>query len=311
MQAIRPNPHLKPRITRSQRQPRIYNRRREVNRVLWITLMLNLLVALGKIVLGLTIGALSVTADGFHSLADGTSNVVALIGNTIAGTPPDDDHPYGHQRFETLAALGIGSLLALTAFETMRGIIDRLMGGQSPEVSLPAFLVLLMTLIINIGVNRYQVREGKRLNSEVLLADAANTGADIFVTLSVLVSMVLVYLFQWNWVDIAAALLIVGLIGRAALQILKRTGSVLVDTAPFTPEALTQVIAALPHILKIERVRSRGSSDAAYIDLIVQIPADMTVEQSACVACDIRNHLQAQWTGVVEVNIEFAPGKAA
>jgi divalent metal cation (Fe/Co/Zn/Cd) transporter len=68
--------------------------RRQVNRVLTITLFLNLAVAFGKIFTGYTIGALAITADGFHSLADGTSNIVALIANTVAGTPPDADHPY-------------------------------------------------------------------------------------------------------------------------------------------------------------------------------------------------------------------------
>ncbi|HEX2619025.1 MAG TPA: cation diffusion facilitator family transporter, partial [Phototrophicaceae bacterium] len=104
--------------------------RREVNQVLIITLVLNLVVACGKIVTGLLTGALSITADGFHSLADSTSNVVGLVANTIAGTPPDRDHPYGHQRFETLAALGIGFLLLLTAWETIRGVIERFSGGS-------------------------------------------------------------------------------------------------------------------------------------------------------------------------------------
>lgn len=281
--------------------------RQQVNRVLLITLFLNLAVALGKIITGYSIGALSITADGFHSLADGTSNIVALIANTIAGTPPDADHPYGHQRFETLAALGIGILLMLTAWETIQSVIERLQGGEPPQLTAGAFIVMTATLLVNIAVNRYQVGQGKRLKSEILLADAANTGTDIFVTLSVIISMGVMVAFGWYWADIAAALIVVVLIARAAWQIVTRTGSVLVDTAPFSPEKLTSIVLEVPAITGVTRARSRGGADNAYIDLDVEVSPETTAERNAVTASVLVDKIKSELSGVSEVNIQFIP----
>lgn len=281
--------------------------RRQVNRVLVITLFLNFAVALGKIFTGYTIGALAITADGFHSLADGTSNIVALVANTVAGTPPDADHPYGHQRFETLAALGIGILLFLTAWETIQSVIERIAGGEPPELTLPAFVVMFVTLIVNVVVNRYQVWQGKRLRSEILIADAANTGADIFVTLSVIISMGLIVAFGWYWTDVVAALIVVVLIARAAWQIISRTGSVLVDTAPFTPEQLTTIALQVPAVNTVTRARSRGAADNAHVDIDVQVAAETTAERIAAVAGAIEDKIRAQLHGVSEVTVQFVP----
>jgi cation diffusion facilitator family transporter len=281
--------------------------RRQVNRVLTITLFLNLAVAFGKIFTGYAIGALAITADGFHSLADGTSNIVALIANTVAGTPPDADHPYGHQRFETLAALGIGVLLVLTAWETIQSVIERIAGGEPPQLTLPAFAVMFFTLIVNVIVNRYQVWQGKRLRSEILIADAANTGADIFVTLAVIISMGLMVAFGWYWADVIAALVVVVLIARAAWQIIARTGSVLVDTAPFSPEQLTTIALQVPAVNTVTRARSRGAADNAYVDIDVQIASKATAEHIAAVASAIEDKIRMELNGVSEVSVQFVP----
>src|SRR5690606_20447411 len=189
--------------------------RKEVRRVLIITLVLNLTVAIGKIIVGSISGVLAISADGVHSLIDSASNVVGLVAVHIADKPPDEEHPYGHRRFETIAALFIGALLLLTAWEIVTGAVERLREGSTPDISPWTLGVLVVTLLVNLFVSRYERREGRRLQSELLLADAANTGADVFVTLSVLGTTLLIALFGWAWIDPLAALVIVGLIARA------------------------------------------------------------------------------------------------
>ncbi|MAS35988.1 MAG: hypothetical protein CL610_18415 [Anaerolineaceae bacterium] len=284
---------------------------RQVRRVLLITLVLNLAVAAGKILIGLTTGALAITADGLHSIVDGSGNVVGLIATRYSAQPPDDEHPYGHSRYETLAALVIGALLLLTAWEVVQGVLERLGGGEPPTLTPLAFAVMIGTLVINIGVNRYQVGEGNRLNSQILLADAANTGADIFVTLSVIVSMALVTLAGWGWADVVAAMLVTVLIGRAALKILRKTGSILVDRAPYSPHELAEQVLEVPAVTNVVRVRSRGSTDAAHIDVDVQVAPEMTAGQTSAISDAIRNHLKNQLPGVTEVEVHFAPNEPA
>ena len=282
------------------------NKRNQVRRVLVITLLLNIVVAVSKIALGFVTGALAITADGFHSLVDSSGNVVGLIANVLAERPPDADHPYGHRRFETIAALSIGGLLLLTAWEIGQGAIERLQGEALPEITLLAFGVMLATLVVNLFVNRYELREGKRLKSQILIADAAHTGADVYVTISVLVSMVLVAL-GWGWADTVVALVVVLLIARAAWHIVRQTGSVLVDTAPFDPAELRALVEDIPAVQDILRVRSRGPVDAASIDIDVQVAPEMTADQTASITAAIRERLSQNLSGIAEIEVHFAP----
>lgn len=283
----------------------------QVRRVLLTTLILNITVAAGKIFIGMITGALAITADGLHSLVDSSGNIVGLVAMRMAGKPADEDHPYGHGRYETLAALLIGVLLLLTAWEVVQGAIERISGGEPPQLTPLAFVILFATLAINIFVSRYQIREGQRLNSQVLVADAANTSADVYVTLSVLVSMALVVLFGWTWADIAAALIITVLIGRAALQVLGQNSGVLVDKAPYTPEHLTDLVQQVPSVADVVRVRSRGPVSDAHIDVDVQVAPAMTADQSAAIAGAIRDKLNQELVGVSEVEVHFVPAPHA
>jgi len=283
----------------------------QVRRVLLITLVLNLSVAIGKIIIGLVTGALAITADGLHSIIDSSGNVVGLIATRMADQPPDEDHPYGHGRYETLAALAIGALLLVTAWEIIRGALERLTVGEPPQITPLAFFVMVSTLTINIFVSRYQIREGKRLGSQVLLADAANTRADVYVTLAVLASMLLVVALGWQWADIAAALIITVLIGRAAWEVLSQTGRVLVDTAPYPAQQLTQLIHEVPSVNNVARVRSRGPLNAAHIDVDVQVAPEMTADQTAAIATAIREKLTDQLNGISEIEVHFEPNHAS
>lgn len=285
--------------------------RRQVRHVLLVTLILNLLVAFGKIAVGMLTGALAITADGFHSLMDGASNIVGLVANHLAAQPPDEDHPYGHRRFETLAALVIAALLLLTAWEIAGAALGRLQDGIAPQLTPLAFVVMALTLVVNIGVNRYQVRQGKRLRSELLLADADNTGADVFVTLSVLVSMALVTATGQVFFDLVAALFVVALIVRAAWRILRQTSAVLVDEAPYEADQLVALLrpylSSFPGVDGIIRARSRGPLDAAQIDIDIAVSPETTTAQTARITADIRRCLCDCLDGVAEVEVHFAP----
>lgn len=283
------------------------NTRQQVQRVLLITLVLNLIVALSKIALGVMTGALAITADGFHSLTDGAGNIAGLVGNALAQRPPDDDHPYGHRRFETMAALLIGAFLLLTAWEMLQRVFERLQTATTPQISPLVFGVLLATLLVNIIISRYQTRAGQRLQSEVLIADARNTRADIFVTLSVLASTAVYSLTGWIWIDLVAGAVVVLLIGRAAWQIVRDTGRVLVDTAPYEPDTLRELLVDVPQVQRVTRARSRGPLDAVHIDIDVQVAPELTADHSAGVATSIRERLNDALTGISEVEVHFAP----
>jgi cation diffusion facilitator family transporter len=197
-------------------------RYREVTTVLWRVLFVNLAVAVAKIALGYATGAVSILSDGFHSLTDSASNVVALVGVSAARRPPDADHPYGHRKYETMASLAILIFLVVVLVQVVSASIDRLMNGGTPRVFPEGIALMTVTLLINIGVVWYELGQGRRLKSEVLRADAKHTRADVLTSVAVLGALMGVW---WGYpiLDPLAAVLVAGFIGRKRLASLRIT----------------------------------------------------------------------------------------
>src|SRR5216117_2420362 len=131
--------------------PPVPTRYAEVARVLVRVLVLNLLVAAAKIVFGYASGAISILSDGFHSLTDAASNVVGLVGVHAAGRPPDEDHPYGHRKYETVAAAAVTLFLLLVMIEVLRNAFNHLSGRTAAhEITIASFVVMAATVVVNL-----------------------------------------------------------------------------------------------------------------------------------------------------------------
>ncbi|HVR18920.1 MAG TPA: cation diffusion facilitator family transporter, partial [Polyangiaceae bacterium] len=197
-------------------------RSRSVRRVIWITLGLNLAVAGVKIAYGTLVHALSIQADGFHSLSDSANNLVGLLGVWLASRPADDGHPYGHHKFEVIASGVVGLSLLAMAFEVARGAVARLSGGAEalPSIDARAFVVLLITLAINVGVARWERARGLALESPFLLSDATHTRSDVFVTLGVLLTVIFVR-SGYPVIDVLSAFAIACFIAWAGIGVLR------------------------------------------------------------------------------------------
>ncbi|MCB1037387.1 MAG: cation transporter [Acidobacteria bacterium] len=251
----------------------------KVRRILAVILVLNLLVAAAKLVMGAFIHSLSMVADGFHSLVDSASNVVGLIGISLAARPPDENHPYGHWKFETVAALIIGGLLTMTAWEVLKGCVVRLKTGGAPEVSNLALGVMVATMVVNLLVSAYESRRGRELSSALLTADAAHTRSDFYVSLAVIASLMA---SRWGYphVDAVAALVITGAIARAAFQIVKENAGHLTDMAILPPEEVTEVALQVPGVVGVHKVRTRTGPGGGHADLHVQVRADLRLDEA-------------------------------
>jgi cation diffusion facilitator family transporter len=166
-----------------------------VRRILFWILWANLLLVGVKVAVGWAIGSLSVLGDAAHSGTDALNNVIALTAVYFAAAPPDEEHPYGHGKFETLGAFVIAGFLSITCFELLRSAALRLIqGAPPPRPDLMAVLILAGTMVVNIWIAYYERRRGKELRSELLTADARHTQADVWVTAAVLIGLGLVHI---------------------------------------------------------------------------------------------------------------------
>lgn len=277
----------------------------QVKRVLWQVLMLNLLVAAAKIIAGILSGSISMLADGFHSAMDASSNVIGLVGATIAGRPPDGNHPYGHHKYETFATLVIGLLLLLTSWNVLKSVITRLFQGSTPEITIISFLVMIITIGINLLVTAYEKRQGCQLNSSLLLADAAHTKSDIFVSLSVLASLIAVTA-GWLWIDVAVALVIVVVIGHTGWKIVRRASDELADSATVDAALVERVALSVEGVQSCHKIRSRGTDQALHVDLHIQVDGQMPLQEAHRLGHLAQDQLKKK-LGAVDIMVHVEP----
>src|SRR4051812_1736 len=152
------------------------DRSSQIKRVLLGLLAANLAVLGAKFVIGLSTHSLGVLGDAVHSSVDAVNNVLALVVMWVAAREPDEEHPYGHTKFETLGALAIVVFLSVGAFELIRASVGELIHGPAAlSVSGAQVAVIGSTLLVNMAVAWYESRRGHELHSDILLADAAHT----------------------------------------------------------------------------------------------------------------------------------------
>jgi len=280
---------------------------KKIRKVLWIIFFANLLVALLKIVIGSLIKSSSITADGFHSLSDGSSNIVGLIGIGLASKPIDKDHPYGHKKFEVLSGLFIAAMLV---FMGGKIIINGIVGFTAPKalsITPESLITILITLFINIIVSKYEYSIGKKLNSYILISDSLHTKSDIFVSLGVLTTLIGIKLGLPPIVDSIASLVVAGFILHAAYEIFISTSGILVDKAILDDEFIKNAISDFSEIKDIHNIRSRGSENNIYIDMHIMIDPKYSVEDSHVLLHKIENKIREKTNNTTEVIIHVEP----
>jgi len=280
-----------------------------VFRVLLRVLVLNLAVACAKLVFGYATGAVSVISDGFHSLTDAASNVMGMIGLRASRKPPDEDHPYGHRKYETLAAAGIFVFLLLVVVEVTRAALNRLAGGAAPMVTAYSFGVMIVTLAINLRVVRYERREGRRLTSELLMADALHTRSDVLTSCAVIVSLGAVWM-GYPALDPIGGLVIAIFIAKTGWAIGRDTSRVLSDRVVLAEDDIRRVVMAVPDVLGCHRIRSRGSIDYTFLDLHVWFAADTTLYEAHRVSHIVKDRLMDQYPQIADAIIHIEPPPA-
>lgn len=277
-----------------------------VVRVLNRVLVLNLAVAFIKIALGYTTGAVSILSDGIHSLTDSASNVVALIGVSVARRPPDANHPYGHRKYETMASLGILLFLVLVLFQVLAAAYDRFVNGGSPRVFPEGIAVMSATLIVNLFVVSYETRAGRRLKSEVLLADARHTRSDVMTSIAVLGALLGVW---WGYpvLDPVAALVVAGFIGHACWDIAHGASHILSDEIVIGEDEVRAVVQSVPEVLGCHQIRTRGSADHAFMDLHIWLDGRMPLESAHASSHIVKDRLMTRFPQLADVVIHIEP----
>ena len=278
-----------------------------VRRVLKGLLVANIAVLVAKAAVGILSGSLAVLGDALHSSVDALYNVLGLIVVRVAAQAPDEDHPYGHGKFETLGALAIVVFLSITCFELVRSATQKLLsGGHAIQISDLGLAVLVATLGTNILVAWYENRRGFQLGSELLIADAAHTRTDVFITIGVLMG-VLFSRQGYVWVDPVVAIGVALLIVRVAYQILSRTVPVLVDERAIPEPTIRESAQAVAGVRSAYGIRSRGGkAGVRYAEVTIAVDRGANVAAAHAIADAVEERLK-QDLELREVTVHVEP----
>ena len=263
-----------------------------VRRVLGGILLANIVVVVVKFTVGFDTNSLAVFGDALQSSVDAANNLFAIFVVRVAAKAPDEDHPYGHAKFETLGALLIALLLTLSIFELVRGAVARLVSGAPLlNVSGVALGMLMFTLLVNIAVVWFETRAARRLRSDLLLADALHTRTDVFITLGVLASLALARA-GLAWADPALALVVAVLVGRAGYEILRRSIPSLVDERAFDWEIIQREAQGVAGVVSAYAIRSRRAGDVRFAELTIAVDGTSNVASAHEIADQVEGRLR-------------------
>jgi cation diffusion facilitator family transporter len=259
------------------------------------------------VVVGFRTGSLTVLGASLESGLDMFNNVVGLTLIGVASRAPDEDHPYGHDKFETLGVLGIVGFLSISCFELLREGIDALLEQRVPHrITGPDVTVVVAMLAANGFVVWYERKRAHQLGSAFLLADAAHTAGDILVTLVAAASLVLARL-GWPRLDAPLAITVALIIAWSGIQLLRESIPVLVDERAINAEEIRDVVLGVSDIRDVRNVRSRATaSGQLFAEVTIAIPGRTPVDEAHRVADAVEAAIEQQF-GASQVTVHVEP----
>ncbi len=263
-----------------------------IRRVLVGILVANVAVAAVKFSVGVGTNSLAVFGDAIQSSVDVVNNLFSLLVMGVASKAPDEEHPYGHAKFETLGALLIAVLLSISIFEVVRGAVERLIAHTAaPIASDGALLLLAGTLVVNIGVTVMERRAAQRYDSELLFADAVHTRVDVMITIAVLAGLWLARL-GYPWADPVLAIVVAALVAHAGFEIIRRTMPALVDERIYDEGTIRREAEEVGGVQSAYAIRSRGAAALRFAELTIAVDGAADVASAHRIADEVEERLR-------------------
>ncbi len=276
-----------------------------VRRVLLVEGAANFLVLLLKLAVGIASGSAAVFGDALHSITDLSNNVFAWLAIRVADHPPDAEHPYGHRKFESLAVFTLAVLLCVVAVELAGRALLR---ADTPVTSSPVQLGLMLgVLAVNILLSSLEMWAARRLDSDILAADAGHTASDVATTVVVIIGWQ-AGAAGYPLVDSLFALGVAAIVAWLAWRLFQKAIPRLVDEAAADPAHVERMVEALPDVQEVRRVRTRvGGAGEAAADIIVAVDGSLTTDQAHDIADAIEKAL-AEQLSIGDVTVHIEPG---
>ena len=266
---------------------------REVYKPIFVSVIGNILLAIIKIAVGFAYSSLALISDGIHSLSDVITSVIGFVGIKIASKPPDKSHPFGHSRFEPLFAFFIGLALFLVAYEIARDSIGRLLAGTSIEVNSIMLGVAVVSILVKEAMTQYTLWIGKKLNNQILIADAYHHRSDVLSTIAVLFGL-LAEKFGFRYGDSLAGFIVALFIGKVAIEIILQNVNYLTGTSPpfEVCEKIKKTALSVKNVVGVHDLRAHYVGPKLHVELHIEVPPNLTLKEAHDISEEVKKRIE-------------------
>ena len=286
--------------------------------ITWIGSIVNFLLLIFKFVAGFLGHSSALVADAVHSLSDFVTDIIVIVFVKISGKPEDEDHKYGHGKYETLATALIGLALFAVGVGLLAGgvtkVVEVIKGAILPAPSIVALIAAAVSIVSKEILYRYTVRVGKNLNSQAVIANAWHHRSDAFSSVGTLVGIGgAIFLGEkWRVLDPIAAIVVSAFILKVAIDLIKPCVDELLERSlPFeTERQILDIITSFPEISSPHHLRTRRIGNNYAIEVHIRMDGQTTLEDAHTVATNIERRLKAEFGPETHIGIHMEPLKA-
>ncbi|MCX8031055.1 MAG: cation diffusion facilitator family transporter [Thermodesulfovibrionales bacterium] len=271
-----------------------------------LTLFLNLLVSGVKIFYGYFINSVAIISDGFHSLFDGVSNFLGLLGIYLSSHPPDERHPYGHRKYETFFTTFVGFLMFLSCVEIFKKAYESVKSSHIVDVNEASFAIMICSIIVNYFVAKYESSKGKELGSEYLIADSQHTKSDVYISIGVIASLVLIEL-GISYADVITGIVVGIFVARAGIMIIKEAADSLTDKTKIDKQSIKAVVNQIEGVRDCHDVRTRGTINHVFVDLHISVDSTLSIQEAHEISHEVESLIKRKFPEVVDVLTHIEP----
>ncbi|WP_167605066.1 cation diffusion facilitator family transporter [Maribellus sediminis] len=271
--------------------------RRKYNiRAGWFSILGNILLSGLKYWAGISTGSLALVADAWHSISDVVTSAIVLIGGKISRKPADDDHPFGHGRAEHIAAIIIGVVLAIVAFDFVLNGIEKLGEREHTYYSTFAWIAIIISIIMNELMTQYSFWAGKKINSTMLIADGWHHRTDALSSIIVLIGIILGRSFWWT--DAVLSIIVAIMIAYASYEILSKEINSLLGESPSDELLLSIREAAQKNFdrpLHIHHIHLHNYGHHTEMSCHIKLPPEMSLNEAHDICTKIEKEIKAEF----------------
>ncbi len=288
--------------------PAIEERTRASQRVTLVGAVVNLLLSVLKLVVGALAGSAALVADGIHSLSDLLSDALVWFAAHHAAQEPDEEHPYGHGRFETAATLGLGILLGLVALGIVWDAVLRVSKGDYPSPGSLAVWAAAISILAKEALYWYTIVTARRVNSRMLAANAWHHRSDAISSIVVLLG-ILGAMAGWAYLDALAAVVVGAMVAKIGWDLGWEAMQELVDAAldPEQVRAAERAICSVDGVRSIHMLRTRRHGHQAAADVHVQVDPRLSVSEGHMISIAVEERLKEAVEAINDVTVHIDP----